>query len=533
MKKYLHNLSRSIPLLIIILFVTPLLSSKGVVEQEDISLDANNTFTIIYPQGEDEPLLDPFVASDELSLIILEGLFEGLYRVEHSTGNAILAIAESVDVSSDGLRWAFHLDNSATFSNGESITAEVFVDSWLHLLEKASPRAQKSYLVSLFDVIKGAKDYRLGKGKKSDVGIYETAPYTLEILLNSRAPYLPSLLANVTFAAIHSDTYKHKNRPIVASGAYTLQEIDSKQIILAKNNNYREASLVNNDYVNILIKDDLEAIESYLNKEAHWLLSYVPPQLLRTREDLHISKTYATGFFYFSAKNGPYADSRIRKAISLITPWDEIRKNSGQLFPSSTLIPSSLQKEEPLGERTFSHTEEALILLKDAGFTSFSDLPPLSMAIHRGAPIRETAMNLALSWSESLNIPVIVDTVPLSLYTRYPRENPYDVSYITWVADFHDPFAFLPLFSTSSSYNIANYSNKEYDALLDKAVSSSSEEERNKAIEEAEKTLLKDAILFPIHSGFSLHIVDSTRVKGWYDNDINIHPLRSLELIHP
>ena len=120
---------------------------------------------------------------------------------------------------------------------------------------------------------------------------------------------------------------------------------------------------------------------------------------------------------------------------------------------------------------------------------------------------------------------------PCPLYTRYPRENPYDVSYITWVADFKDPFAFLPLFSSSSSYNIANYSNAAYDDLLEKAVRSSSEEERKNAIDEAQKMLLEEAIIFPIHSGFSLHIIDSARVKGWYDNSINIHPLRSLEVI--
>jgi len=244
-----------------------------------------------------------------------------------------------------------------------------------------------------------------------------------------------------------------------------------------------------------------------------------------------LSKIYATGFFYFSAKDGPYSDARVRKAISLITPWDEIRDNSGQLFPTHTLIPTSHQRIETPDKVTPLTQEEAKKLLNMAGFSSFSDLPPLSMAIHRGAPIQETALNLALSWSNSLKIPVIVDTVPLSLYTRYPRENPYDVSYITWVADFNDPFAFLPLFSSSSSYNIANYSNNEYDNLLESAVRSSNEEERKKAIESAEEMLLEEAIIFPIHSGFSLHIVDSSRVKGWHDNTINIHPLRSLELI--
>lgn len=508
--------------------LSPLIS-KGNLEEPLSVLDKENIFTIVYPQGDDSPLLDPFVANDELSLLILEGIYEGLFRVDNETGEAVKAIAEKVDMSSDGLIWTFYIKKSAKFSNGDSIKAKHFLISWLHLLESASPIAQKSYLVSLFDVVKGAKDYRLGNGKKEDVGIYEKSEYVVEVQLNNRAPYLPSLLTNVVFAAIHPDSFKNGKQSLTTSGAYTLQESSQNKILLAKNRYYHDSSSVKSDYIQILIKDELGAIESYLNKEAQWLLSYVPPQLLREKKDLHISQTYATGFFYFSAKSGPYSDSRVRKAISLITPWDEIRANSGQLFPSNTLIPMTTWADKKNSNDT---TIQALSFLKEAGYSSFSSLPPLSMAIHRGAPIQETASHLATFWANTLLIPVIVDTVPLSLYTRYPRENPYDVSYITWVADFNDPFAFLPLFSSSSSYNIANYSNIEYDYLLEEALKSSDEVERKLYIEQAQNILLEDAIIFPIHSGFSLHIIDSSQVRGWYDNSINIHPLRSLERIN-
>ena len=166
MKKQIHYFTIITSFLFILCFSPTHISSKGAREDQSISLNENKRLVIVYPQGEDTPLLDPYVASDELSLLILEGLYEGLYRIEHETGDAIPAIAEEVEVSNDGLKWTFHLDSSATFSNEDAITAKVFVDSWFHLLESSSPQAQKSYLVSLFDVIKGAKEYRLGNGKK-------------------------------------------------------------------------------------------------------------------------------------------------------------------------------------------------------------------------------------------------------------------------------------------------------------------------------------------------------------------------------
>ncbi len=516
----------------LVLLFSTFLYSKGKKDFVLPPLDSKKTFIIGYLEGEDTPLLDPFVANDELSLLILEGLYEGLYRIDGKTGDPILAIAQKVDVSNDGLIWTFTLHNDALFSNYDPITAKTFIKSWLHLLESANQKTEKSYLVSLFDVVEGAKEYRQGTEKKDSIGIYEKSEYQIEIHLNNKAPYLPALLANVTFAAIHPDSFKNGIHPLITSGAYSLKEIDEEHVILEKNRYYRDAQLVKSDYIEILIKDEKGAIESYLDKSAQWILAYVPIQLLRNKEDLHLQQTYSTGFFYFSAKEGPYSDSRVRKAISLITPWDEIRANSGQPFPSKTLIPLTTSHTV---EKTYIEGEserEALSLLSEAGYESFSSLPPLNIAVHRGAPIQETASQLAIIWATNLEIPIIVDTVPLSLYSRYPRENPYDLSYITWAGDFKDPFAFLPLFSSASTYNIANYSNVMYDNLLEKALKSNNEIERNGYIETAQDILLEDAIIFPIHSGFSLHVIDTSSVRGWYDNSINIHPLRDLERIN-
>ncbi len=485
-----------------------------------------SAFTIVYPEGKDDLLLDPFSATDEISLIVLEGLYEGLFRFDEETGNPTLAYAESMEVSDDGLTYSFTLKNGSTFSNGDPITAQVFIDSWMHLLEESGPGSQKSSLVSMFDVVKGAREYRLTGNGKGGVALSSPSDDQLIITLDSPAPYLPSLLATIPFAAVHSGFYDGTGGKIISSGAFTLHYTSHSRTILKKNPLYHEKDEVKSEYIAVIRMSDEEAITSYETGEGHWYNFYIPVGSLRSPEDLKIDPIYSTGFYYFSASKPPYNDPLVRKALSLITPWDTLRATSGQIFPSSSLIPFSRHG----GAEESGTDEEAIALIREAGY-EVEDLPPLTIAIHRGSSIARSAQMIAQEYSEVLGITVIIDTVPLSLYTRYPASNPYDLSYITWVADFHDPTAFLTLFYSRSAYNIANYSNDEYDTLVEHAMFSQGELERDFYLDAAQRFLLSDSVAFPLYTGFSLSVIDSEKVEGWYANDLNIHPLRSLGII--
>ncbi len=518
---------RVLSLLGLTLLVLPLFAG-GVKEPvlPQIITDPDTTFSIVYPESKDDLLLDPFSATDEISLMVLEGLYEGLFRFDEETGNPVPAYVEAMNIGEDGLTYSFTLEKGVVFSNGDPITAQTFVDSWTHLLEESGIGSQKSSLVSLFDVVKGARTYRLNGTGKGALGFTATSDTDLIITLDSPAPYLPSLLATIPFSAVHPSAYTPQGeRGIVSSGAFTLLSNTPEQTILKRNREYHDADEVMSEFISFMRLNEEESIEAYTAEDAQWFNAYIPVGTLRSMKDLHIDPIYSTGFYYFSGSSGPYAHSLVRKALSLITPWDTIRETGGQVFPSSSLIPFSRHG----GSEESGSIEEAISLIKEAGYAP-EELPPFTIAIHRGSNLAESAELIARTYSEALGITVIIDTVPLSLYTRYPAANPYDLSYITWVADFHDPMAFLTLFYGKSSYNIANYRNDEYDALIEGALFTGGESERDFYLDAAHRFLLADSVAFPLYTGFSLNVVDSEKVIGWYENDLNIHPLRSLGL---
>ena len=54
------------------------------------------------------------------------------------------------------------------------------------------------------------------------------------------------------------------------------------------------------------------------------------------------------------------------------------------------------------------------------------------------------------------------------------------------------------------------------------------DENREKLLSEAEQILLDDAMILPIQHPVSLNIINLNKVKGWYTNPFNIHPLKSV-----
>jgi peptide/nickel transport system substrate-binding protein/oligopeptide transport system substrate-binding protein len=514
-------MKRFIPLILTLLCLLPL-GAKGVKETPVIpsgrSLDSTSRFTIALPKGEDKLFLNPIRATDASSLLLLEGLYEGLYSTDPQTGDPIQALAKEVVVSNDGLKWTFTLDERGRFSNGEPITAQGLIDSWFSLFN------DDTYLATLLDVVEGVSAFRQGNSSRGAVAITAPNSTTIEMRLKYPAPYLPALLATLPFAAIYPNV--SPSGDLVTSGAYEIAEESDEKIVLAKQIWYRDWEGVKSDFIEITFMESEELVQAFSDGLVDWSVAFLPPQNLKRIDDLRLSVEYSTGFYYFSSLQEAYRDSRVRRALALLIPWEELRSESHQIFPTSYLIPDL--ERPPRENYPAASMTEAYTLLADAGYPYGAGLPQLNMAIHKGASYAESGERIANIWSRALGITVTLDVVPLAMYSRFPSLSPYDFSFITWVGDFHDPLSFLLLFSGESDYNLGNYVSNEYDALLAKAMAATENGERTTLLIEAEEFLFKEALVFPLFHGLTTNIIDSQRVRGWYDNPLDIHPLKYL-----
>src|SRR5262245_38334745 len=108
-------------------------------------------------QRNEPATLDPQLAALPDEFFVLRALSQGLV-IPSPSGEARPAAAESWETSADGLRWTFRLRASATWSNGDAVTAADFV----YTIRRALNPALAAPKAPLFFVLKNAGAFYRG-----------------------------------------------------------------------------------------------------------------------------------------------------------------------------------------------------------------------------------------------------------------------------------------------------------------------------------------------------------------------------------
>ncbi|GHU51126.1 hypothetical protein AGMMS49975_03640 [Clostridia bacterium] len=103
--------------------------------------------------GPNPDTIDPALNSAVDAGIMILTAFDGLYRYDEQSALEP-SLAESVDVSEDGLTYTFHLRDGLKWSDGTPLTAEDFVYSWTRAI---NPETAADYS-EMFNIIKGYND---------------------------------------------------------------------------------------------------------------------------------------------------------------------------------------------------------------------------------------------------------------------------------------------------------------------------------------------------------------------------------------
>jgi oligopeptide transport system substrate-binding protein len=126
--------------------------------------------------------LDPAIIVAQADMRVVQGLFEGLTRLEPKQARAVPGLAQNWEMSPDGKIYTFHLRTNLVWSTGEPITSDDVVYSWLRALD---PKTASNYAGQLY-YLKNAKDFNTGKITNSSlVGVHALDKYTVQVELNS------------------------------------------------------------------------------------------------------------------------------------------------------------------------------------------------------------------------------------------------------------------------------------------------------------------------------------------------------------
>ena len=483
---------------------------------------AKDELAVAFTRGEIEwDFRKSYLASEAQ---IYTAIYEGLFSYHPFTMEPVPAAARRWEISEDKKQWTFTIRENARFQNGDPLRAEDFRASWLSLLE---PERDAPYS-SLFDIIEGAQDFRLGKTSADKVGISCPGEKTLVVRLNSPAAFFPSMLCHHSFNPIHPSMLNEKNwiRP-VSNGPFCIEDINDDQILFSKNAGYWDAGRVSLNKLCIKFpKDGDDATAMWNSGEARWLHGDINLQTMTDRSGIEINAMFATNYYYISSARKPWNDFRLRRALSLVLPWDKIR--TGYPLPAKTLIYPIPDYPEVEGLDTGTvNADEAERLMAEAGFPLGTGLPELVIRITPSQEDARIAALMAEAWNSILGVNVSINEIPYRSYFQSLKLDDYDVGSTTWIGDFADPYSFLQMWRRDSNLNDARHNDSDYEELMEKSMIEEGSK-RWETLAEAEKLLLSRGNVLPVAYSPALNIIDMGEIDGWYPNVLDIHPFKYL-----
>ena len=446
------------------------------------------------------PTLDSRKATDSVSIFVIKQCQEGLMQ-RGEEGAPLPGIAESVEVSEDGLIYTFYL-RKAVWSNDKPLTAYDFERSWKTLLDPAFPSENAFELY----LLKNGRAAREEGAPMESVGVRALDAGTLRVELEHRAPYFLSLITIHPFFPIADPV-----DPFVSSGAFVLEAWrHGDQIILKKNKRYWAQEEVKLLGVRLYIIDnDQTELQLFEKGELDWAghpFSNLPADALpeiSQKETIHSLPLAATYQYAFNTQVFPLHNLNFRRALSLAINRKAIVENitqSGQI-PTTSLIPPLLWGEKgraPLKESLEEAKECFQRALTELQLT-VDQLPPVTISYNTMSGHHKIAQAIQQQWARAFGLKVRLENKEWKVFLDDCLRGNFQIAKSAISATIDDPISFLDLYHyPNSSRNHSRWNNPKFRRLIDAAEHTKDPKERLCLLKKAEGVLLEEHPIAPI-----------------------------------
>ena len=486
--------------------------------------------------GNEPKTWDPTLSSETLSEYITISMFEGLTR--QSADGIEPGVAESWDVSDDGLTYTFHLRKS-NWSDGTPLTANDFEYTWKRLCDPsvASPSA-----AGVTDYVVGAAEYLAGTGTADEVMARALDDYTFEVVLKNPAPFFLNRISADIYCPVNKkcvdlgEGWEKRPETFICNGAFKLAEYQiGSHILMVKNDEYYDADSIKMPAIKgIMVNDENTALQGYKAGDIH-CTEVIPaeeiPTLLAEDPNLYVSPLTGTKYLDFNVDRDPVSDVRVRRALTLAINrkliTDQITR-SGEI-PASGFLPITTQKTDGSSYRTVqvgglpepaygispdsADVDTAKQLLAEAGFPDGEGFPELELLYYTGESDKKICEAIQQMWKDNLNIDVKLRNEDKSVALQTKADGKYDISLSGWSAGYYDASQMMKQFKLDSGcyaqWRYAEHPSAPHDHILNpgqkafedayQAAMAAQGSERDELWMEAEAVLMEEAPACPIY----------------------------------
>lgn len=482
--------------------------------------------------------IDPALNSAVDGAIMTSHMFEGLMRWEDSgvetagsdgtCTNAQLGYgqAESYDKvnNEDGtVTYTFHLRDGIKWSDGQDVTASDFVFSWQRLVNPETA-ADYSYMI---DCVVNANEIMNGEKDPSELAVSAPDDKTFVVTITSDLPYFTEICAfPATFPVredIVSDSqWTYSPDTYISNGAYKMtSRVTNSEIVMEKNEYYYGVDTLGPDKITFKLMDDANAMLSGFNSGELDFIENMPTDEvagLLASGDLKIVDYIGTYYVCFQTQKAPFDDPRVRQAFTLAVDRTYIVEQitqTGQVEAGGYVPAGVYDAEGATGDdfRTVggdyyaptdadyeANCEKARELLAEAGYPNGEGFPVVTYLYNTDDSHKAVAEALQNMWQTQLGVTVQLDNQEWATFLQTRKDGDYSIARNGWIADYNDPMSFLDMWLTGGGNNDAQYSNADYDALIQQAKATTDPAERMQLMHDAEDIIIgQDYALCPLY----------------------------------
>ncbi len=438
-------------------------------------------------------------------------VYNRLVEFERGTTTLGPALAESWEISDDGLAYTFHLRPGTKFHTTDTFTPtrDVNADDVIYSFERQRDPEHPYHLVS-----GGTYEYFQGMAMPDLLQAVEKVDdMTIRFVLTKpEAPFLANL--GMDFASILSAEYAEQmlaagtpevvDLEPVGTGPFQLVAYQKDAVIRYKAHpDYWAGKAAIDDLVFAITPDPSVRWQKVQAGECH-VMPYPNPadiEAIAANPDVELLEQEGlnVGYLAFNTEKEPFTDKRVRQALNMAINkeaiLDAVFQGAGTVAKNP--IPPTIWSYNDAVEDYPYDPDGAKALLAEAGV---SDLKTNIWAMPVQRPYNPNARRMAeliqADWAK-IGVEAEIVSFEWGEYLKRSKEGEHDTVLLGWTGDNGDPDNFLYVLlgcaATDDGTNRARWCHEPFDSLLLEAKQIADVAERTRLYEEAQVIFKEEA----------------------------------------
>jgi peptide/nickel transport system substrate-binding protein len=445
--------------------------------------------TLIFNNGTNPSGLDPHITGAVASWYVMDQVFDRLLRLDPETSEPGPSLAESYEMSDDGLIYTFKLRSGVKFSNGRELTSDDVKWSFERIQNPDVPAVAKGYFVDLASI---------------------DAPDASTVVLTYSKPFAPLTLAlcrletSILPKEAVEDAATWEVTP-TGSGPFIIESnVKDQAVVLVRNDNYWEEGLPHLAKVeHRIIPQSETAIANIRTGDIQG--TEVPPKDIESLSDddgVNVEVLTSSLWPHLSVNTqvAPFDNLQVRQAIRCGFNRDDIAQAAfyGTGMISNTMLPDGNPYRAEVDGWTYD-ADKAKQLLSDAGF---ADGFSVTMRIVPAVPWEATAAQIIQAYLSELKINIEIEQIESTTwFSEVFTNSDFEMSMTAHSSKVDPDLSMYDILHSGElgTKNYTQFSDPEMDELLDQGRISTNPDERKEIYAKAQQIFVERSGYFVIN----------------------------------